>query len=83
MQLSVRQRYWGFQVGGWSVVAMINLFFAFIFDQIDKDMICRLIFFVEMGIILSHIMRITIRKNNVLILPINQQIRILSILTLL
>ncbi|MGZ5285582.1 MAG: sensor histidine kinase [Flavisolibacter sp.] len=83
MQRSLRQRYWAFQVSGWSVVALINLFFAFIFDQIDRDMICRLIFFVEMGIILSHLLRLTIRKNNVLILPIQQQIIILSILTLL
>ena len=83
MQRSLRQRYWAFQVSGWSVVALINLFFAFIFDQIDGDMICRLIFFIEMGIILSHLLRFTIRRNNVLILPIQQQIIILSILTLL
>lgn len=83
MQRSLSLRYWAFQVSGWSTVALINLFFAFIFDQIDTEMICRLLFFIEMGIILSHVMRFTIRKNNVLILPINQQIIILSILTLL
>lgn len=83
MGRSSMQRYWLCQFGGWSLVALINLFLFFIFDQIDEDLICRLAFFIEIGIIFSHFMRYSIRSNNVLLLPINQQIIILFILTLL
>jgi two-component system, LytTR family, sensor kinase len=75
--------YWVCQIGGWSLVALINLFLFFIFDQIDDKLLCRLTFFIEIGIIFSHFMRYSIRSNNVLLLPINQQIIILFILTLL
>src|SRR5687767_6526654 len=85
MQLSNSKRYWVFQLMGWCVFALINMFFAFIFDQIDSDgiLICRLLFFIEIGFIISHIMRTTINKNNVLIRPINQQIVLFLIITLL
>lgn len=75
--------YWICQVCGWTLVALINLFLFFIFGQIDDDLICRLSFFIEIGIIFSHFMRYSIRSNNVLLLPISQQIIILFILTLL
>ncbi|HEU4470283.1 MAG TPA: histidine kinase [Flavisolibacter sp.] len=85
MQAQVISRYWVFQMVGWGAVALINLFFAFIFDQIDAEgiLLCRLLFFVELGIIFCHIMRANIRQNNLLIRPINQQIVIFLILTLL
>ena len=70
---------------GWGLFALINLFFAFVFEQIDPDgiLFCRLLFFVEIGIILSHLMRSTIKRNNLLMRPINQQIILFVILTLL
>src|SRR5829696_8591536 len=83
MQLSTTSRYWVFQMIGWCFFTLINLFFAFIFNQIEGILICRLLFFVEVGLIVSHLMRITIGKNNLLIRPINQQIILFLILTLL
>src|SRR5215213_3106895 len=85
MQISNSSRYWVFQVFGWCFFTLINLFFAFIFDQIDVHgiLICRLVFFVEVGLIVSHLMRTTISRNNLLIRPINQQIILFLILTLL
>jgi len=85
MQTSLISRYWAFQLVGWGVVALINLFFAFIFYQIDTQgiLICRLLFFVELGILCCHLMRANIRQNNLLIRPINHQIIIFLILTLL
>ena len=85
MQRSLRSRYWLFQMVGWGVFALINLFFAFVFEQIDQHglLFCRLAFFVEVGIIFSHFMRETIKRNGLLIRPINQQIILLVILTLL
>jgi len=84
MSQTENSRYWLFQIGGWGIVALANLFFAFIFNQInDESLFLRLAFFVEIGIIFSHVMRYSIRRNNVLLKPINQQIIILVILTLL
>ncbi|HWJ89609.1 MAG TPA: histidine kinase [Flavisolibacter sp.] len=85
MPRTISPRYWGFQMVGWGLFALINLFFAFVFEQIDPDgiLFCRLLFFVEIGIILSHLMRSTIKRNNLLMRPINQQIILFVILTLL
>ncbi|MFL5808316.1 MAG: sensor histidine kinase, partial [Flavisolibacter sp.] len=84
MQLSNYTRYWLFQMTGWCVFTLINLFFAFIFARIDEHgiLVCRLVFFVEVGMIVSHVMRKTIAGNNLLIRPINQQIILFLILTL-
>ncbi|MGZ3839264.1 MAG: sensor histidine kinase [Flavisolibacter sp.] len=76
-------RYWTFQIVGWGLFGIINVFFAFIFGQFRPAMLCRLLFFLEVGIISSHFMRQIIRKNALLIRPINQQIILLLILTLL
>jgi two-component system LytT family sensor kinase len=85
MQKQVSLRYWVFQLVGWGVCALINLFFAFIFNQIDENFIVflRVLFFVELGFILSHFMRATIKSNNFLIRPINQQIILFIIITLI
>lgn len=83
MQRSFFSRYWVFQFAGWGTFGLINLFFALLFHQYNGNLLCRLLFFVELGIIYSHFMRITIKRNNLLIRPINQQIILLLILTLL
>jgi two-component system, LytTR family, sensor kinase len=75
-------RYWTFQILGWGSFGLINLFFAFLFGQFQPAMLCRLLFFLEMGILSSHFMRHIIRKNSLLMRPINQQIILLLILTL-
>jgi two-component system, LytTR family, sensor kinase len=75
-------RYWTFQILGWGSFGLINLFFAFLFGQFQPAMLCRLLFFLEIGIISSHFMRQIIRKNSLLMRPINQQITLLLILTL-
>ncbi|HEX6334071.1 MAG TPA: histidine kinase [Flavisolibacter sp.] len=76
-------RYWLFQFLGWGFFALVNIFFAIIFRQFYENMLCRLLFFVEIGLICSHFMRQVIQKNSVLLRPINQQIIILVIFTLL
>jgi two-component system LytT family sensor kinase len=83
MQRSIFSKYWVFQLAGWGIFGLINIFFAFLFGQYNGNMLCRLLFFIEVGIICSHFMRLTIRRNNLLIKPINQQIIFFLILTLL
>lgn len=76
-------RYWTFQIVGWGLFGLINVFFALVFGQFTEAFLCRLLFFLEVGIISSHFMRQIIRKNALLLRPINQQIILLLILTLL
>src|SRR5438270_3166461 len=76
-------RYWSFQLVGWGMFGLINVFYAFLFQQFTNEMVCRLLFIVEIGIIYSHFMRSTILRNRLLFKPINQQIVLFLILTLL
>ena len=76
-------RYWIFQFVGWGMFGLINVFFAFLFQQFSGNMVCRLLFIVEIGIIYSHFMRETIKRNSLLLKPVNQQIILFLILTLL
>jgi hypothetical protein len=75
-------RYWTFQIVGWGLFGFINVFFAIVFRQFEADMLCRLLFFLETGIISSHFMREAIKRNNVLLKPINYQIILLAVFTL-
>ena len=75
-------RYWTFQILGWGLFGLINIFFAVLFGQFQPAMLCRLLFFLELGILSSHFMRHIISKNTLLMRPINQQIILLLILTL-
>lgn len=67
-------RYWLFQILGWGLFALINIFFAIIFDQVSAKMIFRLVFFVEMGLLFSHLMRETIHRMTILLKSLQQQV---------
>jgi len=67
-------KYWLFQAAGWGMFIVINIFFAITFDKLNPSMFGRLIVFVGIGISFSHLMRIVIRRSNILQRPLNQQI---------
>jgi sensor histidine kinase YesM len=68
-------RYWAFQLAGWGIFALINIFFAlFITDQFTLLGFQRLLFFVEMGILFSHLMREVIRGTGMMMKTMQQQI---------
>ena len=75
-------RYWVFQLSGWGLFALINIFFAFIFDKINDSMFYRLVFFVEMGILFSHLMRETLLKSSILQKGLQQQLISFILLTI-
>jgi len=77
-----KRRYWTFQVVGWGLFGLINVFFAVLFGQFRPAMLCRLLFFLELGIITSHYMRLVIKHNSLLIRPINLQVILFLIFTL-
>lgn len=68
-------RYWIFQLTGWGLFAAINIFLAiFIMNRFNENGLLRLLFFSEVGILFSNIMREVIRSNDLLLKPIRQQI---------
>ena len=74
-----RKRYWLFQILGWGLFALINVFFAYSFekmgDQISREIIfTRLGVFVLLGIIFTHVMRFVIIRLNTLQKTIERQI---------
>jgi sensor histidine kinase YesM len=75
-------RYWLFQILGWGLFALINIFFAVIFDQVSAKMIYRLVFFVEIGLLFSHLMRELIHRMAILLKSLQQQVINFIMLTL-
>src|SRR5882724_11351631 len=66
--------YWLYQMFGWGVFVLINMFFAYTFDKFDDIFIYRMLAYIGMGVMYSHIMRYTIKKFNLLMQPLQQQL---------
>ncbi len=75
--------YWLYQLFGWGVFVLINMFFAYTFDKFDDIFVYRLLAYIGMGLTYSHIMRFTIKKFNVLLQPLQQQLINFVLITLL
>jgi len=67
-------KYWAYQVVGWGLFIFINAFFAYTFDKFNGNFIGRLVIFVGLGIVFSHMMRYAIIRSNVLMKPLQQQL---------
>ena len=85
--MSRNTRYWLFQLGGWGLFALINIFFAFSFDKLNKvdDRIfffTRLGIFVVMGIVITHLMRSIIIGLNFLQQKLEKQLLYFILVTL-
>jgi sensor histidine kinase YesM len=81
--LSRIPNYWIFQAIGWGMFIVTNTFFALTFDRYNTDFIGRLITFVAIGVIFSHIMRDVIKRTRLLQRTLNLQIVGFILITLL
>lgn len=71
-------------MGGWGLFTLVNIFFAFVFNNIsDEKFYYRLLIYISLGLALSHLMRMVIVAANVLMKPLNKQILNLLLITLL
>ena len=75
-------RYWVFQFAGWGLFALINLFFAWLFNSFEPNSLQRILFFMEIGIIFSHFMREVIHRSSILLKDLRQQILTFVFLTI-
>lgn len=67
-------RYWTFQFLGWGLFVLINIFFAFTLNTFGEVVLLRVLFYTEIGIILTHLMREVVHRSGVLLKPLKQQI---------
>lgn len=73
-----------FQAGGWGLFTLVNIFFAFVFNNLgDATFYYRLLIYVGLGLVLSHLMRSVIVSANVLMSPLRKQITGLVFITIL
>ena len=78
MRQPIISRYWIFQLAGWGLFVAINVFLGvFVMNTLTERGLQRLLFFVEIGILFTHIMREVIRTTDLLLKPIRQQLIIL------
>lgn len=83
MMFNRLSRYWIAQFAGWGLFAFINVFFYLTMNRYDPAVLPRIIFYVEVGLILSHLMREVIHRSNILMKGLSQQIISFFILTIL
>ncbi|HJS54467.1 MAG TPA: histidine kinase [Chitinophagaceae bacterium] len=86
--MSRNTRYWLFQLGGWGLFSLINIFFAYSFDKMgtqeeQQKIYFRLLVFVAAGFLLSHVMRYIIIGFNLLQKRLEQQLVGFLVVTLL
>ncbi len=72
-------RYWWFQLSGWGLFAVVNVFFAFSFDRLTdvesrRLFFARLGFFLLTGLLFTHLMRYFIIRLNILQKVLEKQI---------
>lgn len=78
-----KRLYWIFQLSGWGLFALINLFFAYIFEKVDWKLGFRMMIFVGLGILFTHCMRWIIHRSNILIKPLQVQLTNFILITVL
>jgi len=67
-------KYWLFQAVGWGAFVLTNTFFAYTFDRFNSVFVGRLMVFVTLGLIFTHLMRLVILRINLLQKSLNAQI---------
>jgi two-component system, LytTR family, sensor kinase len=75
-------KYWLYQLFGWGVYFLVNLFFAFTFGKFNTLFITRIAIAIVLGFLLSHLMRAAILGFKVMLKPLRAQLFYFLCLTL-
>lgn len=70
-----------FQVFGWGVFGLVNIFFALTFQGFDERFLKRLLLFIVLGIVFTHLMRSVVHVTNLLLRSLNRQLLEFILLT--
>ncbi|MEO6915958.1 MAG: histidine kinase [Chitinophagaceae bacterium] len=75
--------YWIYQFVGWGLYVFINAFFAATFEKnLSTNWAWRLLVFVTLGLIFSHLMRMVIHRSHVMLKPLQKQLIGFVVITL-
>lgn len=66
--------YWLCQLFGWGMVFLTNIFFAYTLDKLDERFAVKVFLYACLGFMFSHIMRLVIKRADILMKPIQQQV---------
>jgi sensor histidine kinase YesM len=85
--MSRNKRYWLFQLFGWGLFPLTNIFFAYSFDKMgspedQQRLYFRLLIFVSIGLLFSHVMRYIILGFNLLQKRLEYQLIYFILITL-
>ena len=84
MQKSRTGRYWLFQIAGWGSFIAFNVFLAvFIANRFNEKALLRIFFYVEVGLLFSHLMRELIRSTDLLMRNIRTQLIIFALIIII
>ena len=83
MSLLKKPYYWTFQVVGWLTIFLVTIGFAQTLGQLDKVRWIRSLLGLSLGISLSHVMRILVRRTRLMQEPFFKQALGLILLTVL
>jgi two-component system LytT family sensor kinase len=64
--MHIKPGYWTLQAVGWGAITAATVFFAHSLGQLDPIRWIRILFSLSVGITLSHVMRLSIRKARIL-----------------
>jgi len=68
-------RYWICQLVGWGLLPAVNIFILlFVFDRFSERGLVRWLFFVEMGILFTHLMRAVVKNTGLMMRSMQKQI---------
>jgi two-component system LytT family sensor kinase len=71
--MHIKPGYWTFQSIGWGGILIATLFFTHSLGQLDKERWIQILFSLSMGVTLSHLMRLLIRRTRLLDEPLLRQ----------
>ena len=77
------KRYWLSQAFGWGAFILMNLFFTFIFGEFHWYILYTLGIYLTLGILVTHLMRISIISFDVLLKPLRSQISLFLCFTVI
>lgn len=67
-------KYWLFQLLGWGMFVGVNVFFAITYNLFDNLFVTRLTLYFIVGLLMSHVMRISIHRLNLMQRAVNHQL---------
>ena len=75
--------YWLCQMAGWGLLGIYLLFTAFNYLDVTYTWLFKVLIQIFLGILLTHLLRLVIKRNNWLLLPVEKSVAILALASVL